>query len=130
MQLRIARHTERLEEVVAFYRDGIGLPEIGSFRDHAGYHGVFLAVPGTAAHLEFTAEGSHGAPATHPETLLVLYAGDAQAVDAVMQRRPPVRSTAATRSSPARSRSHERDGHAGRSEPRKAARNRARPSPR
>jgi hypothetical protein len=24
MQLRIARHTERLEEVVAFYRDGIG----------------------------------------------------------------------------------------------------------
>ena len=29
MKLRIARHTERLEEVVAFYRDGIGLPEIG-----------------------------------------------------------------------------------------------------
>jgi len=31
MQLRIARHTERLDEVVGFYRDGIGLTEIGDF---------------------------------------------------------------------------------------------------
>ena len=45
MQLRIARHTERLEEVVAFYRDGIGLPEIGSFRDHAGYDGCSSPYP-------------------------------------------------------------------------------------
>ena len=37
MQLRIARHTDRLDEVVAFYRDGIGLTEIGGFRDHDGY---------------------------------------------------------------------------------------------
>lgn len=29
MQLRVARHTERLDELVAFYRDGIGLTEIG-----------------------------------------------------------------------------------------------------
>jgi catechol 2,3-dioxygenase-like lactoylglutathione lyase family enzyme len=86
MQLRIARHTERLEQLVAFYRDGIGLPEIGSFRDHAGYDGVFLAIPGTDAHLEFTAGGSHGTPSAHPETLLVLYVGDAEAVDAVMRR--------------------------------------------
>ncbi len=47
MELRVARHTERLDEVVAFYRDGLGLPEIGGFRDHDGYDGVFLAVPGT-----------------------------------------------------------------------------------
>jgi hypothetical protein len=40
VQLRIARHTERLDELVAFYRDGIGLTEIGSFRDHDGYSGV------------------------------------------------------------------------------------------
>src|SRR5947209_4238849 len=42
-QLRVARHTERLEELVSFYRDGLGLPEIGGFRDHDGYEGVFLA---------------------------------------------------------------------------------------
>jgi len=83
----MARHTDRLDAVVAFYRDGIGLPVIGDFRDHDGYDGVFLAVFGTAAHLEFTSGGAaHGAPEPHPETLLVLYLGDAAAVDAVVRR--------------------------------------------
>ena len=86
MQLRVARHTERLDEVVGFYRDGIGLIEIGSFRDHDGYDGVFLAVPGTGAHLELTTGGEHGAPAPHPESLLVLYLGAETAVRTVAAR--------------------------------------------
>jgi catechol 2,3-dioxygenase-like lactoylglutathione lyase family enzyme len=86
MQLRVARHTHRLDDLVEFYRDGIGLPEIGGFRDHQGYDGVFLAVPGTGAHLEFTAGGEHGAPVPDPESLLVLYLGDRAAVDAVAAR--------------------------------------------
>jgi hypothetical protein len=73
MQLRVARHTERLQQVVGFYRDGIGLTEVGGFRGHDGYDGVFLAVPGTGAHLELTAGGGHGVAAPHPESLLVLY---------------------------------------------------------
>ena len=76
MKVRIARHTERLDELVRFYRDGIGLPEIGGFRDHDGYDGVFLALPGAGTHLEFTAGGRHPAPEPHPESLLVLYLGD------------------------------------------------------
>jgi catechol 2,3-dioxygenase-like lactoylglutathione lyase family enzyme len=86
MQLRIARHTRRLDAMVAFYRDGLGLPEIGGFRDHAGYDGVFLDVPGTGAHLELTAGGPHGPPSPHPETLLVLYLGDDDAVGRVLAR--------------------------------------------
>jgi catechol 2,3-dioxygenase-like lactoylglutathione lyase family enzyme len=86
VELRVARHTERLDEVVAFYRDGLGLPEIGGFRDHDGYDGVFLAVPGTGAHLELTAGGGHGAPVPHPESLLVLYLGDDEAVRAAAER--------------------------------------------
>jgi catechol 2,3-dioxygenase-like lactoylglutathione lyase family enzyme len=86
VQLRVARHTDRLEAVVAFYRDGLGLPEIGGFRDHDGYDGVFLAVPGTEGHLEFTSGGEHNAPQPHPESLLVLYLGDREAVDAVAAR--------------------------------------------
>ena len=86
MQLRVARHTERMGEVVAFYRDGIGLTEVDGFRDHDGYDGVFLAVPGTGAHLELTAGGSHGAPAPHPESLLVLYVGDAEVVQTIAAR--------------------------------------------
>jgi catechol 2,3-dioxygenase-like lactoylglutathione lyase family enzyme len=86
MQLRVARHTERLDEVVAFYRDGVGLTEIGRFHDHDGYDGVFLAMPGTGAHLELTAGGEHGAPQPHPESLLVLYLGDDEAVRSVAAR--------------------------------------------
>jgi catechol 2,3-dioxygenase-like lactoylglutathione lyase family enzyme len=86
VQLRVARHTERLAEVVAFYRDGLGLVELGGFRGHAGYDGVFLEVPGTGAHLELTSGGAHAAPEPHPESLFVLYLGDRAAVDAAAAR--------------------------------------------
>src|SRR5262245_38898784 len=86
MDLRAARHTERLKEVAAFYRDGLGLPEIGRFHDHDGYDGVFLQIPGSGAHLELTSGGRHGAPEPHPETLLVLYLGNEEAVRATLER--------------------------------------------
>jgi catechol 2,3-dioxygenase-like lactoylglutathione lyase family enzyme len=86
LEVRFARHTERLEEVVRFYRDGIGLPKIGRFEGHDGYDGVFLALPGTRAHLELTSGGAHGAPAPHPETLIVLYLGSREAVEDVLAR--------------------------------------------
>ena len=85
-QLRVARHTERLDEVVRFYRDGLGLAEIGGFQDHDGYDGVFLEVPGSGAHLEFTSGGELGAPTPHPESLLVLYLGDEDAVAEIAGR--------------------------------------------
>jgi len=86
MEVRFARHTTRLPELLRFYRDGLGLTEIGGFRDHDGYDGVFLALPGTRAHLEFTAGGAHGAPAPHPESLLVLYLGGRENVEAALAR--------------------------------------------
>jgi catechol 2,3-dioxygenase-like lactoylglutathione lyase family enzyme len=86
VQLRVARHTERLDALVRFYRDGLGLTELGGFDDHDGYEGVFLEVPGTGAHLELTAGGVHVAPVPHPESLLVLYLGDDRAVRAVADR--------------------------------------------
>ena len=86
MDLRIARHTDRLDAVVDFYRDGLGLPELGGFRDHDGYDGVFLEIPATGAHLEFTSGGDDAAPEPHPESLLVLYVGDEQALQAIAAR--------------------------------------------
>jgi catechol 2,3-dioxygenase-like lactoylglutathione lyase family enzyme len=88
MQVRIARHTDRLEEVVHFYRDQLGLLERGRFEAHAGYDGVFIDLPGTNAHLEFTTGGAHSAPAPHPESLLVLYLGSWDAVRAAAGRVP------------------------------------------
>ena len=81
MQVRVARQTGQLNAVVAFYRDGLGLPEIGHFTGHDGYSGVMLDLPGTGAHLEFTATEHVVPPAAHVEDLLVLYLGNQDEVD-------------------------------------------------
>jgi catechol 2,3-dioxygenase-like lactoylglutathione lyase family enzyme len=86
MQVRFARHTGRLEEVVRFYRDGLGLPELGRFEGHDGYDGVFLDLPGTGAHLELTSGGDGGVPVPHEESLLVLYVGDREAIEEMCRR--------------------------------------------
>jgi catechol 2,3-dioxygenase-like lactoylglutathione lyase family enzyme len=92
MKLRVARHTDDLDRLVAFYRDRVGLPVIGGFTDHDGYDGAFLDIPGTGAHLEFTSGGGHPATPPHPESLLVLYFDDEASLAAVAERigAPPV----------------------------------------
>lgn len=75
--LRIARPTERLAEVVRFYRDGLGFEVVGSFEDHGGFDGVMLGLPGLAYHLEFTRQRGHEAGrAPTEENLLVFYLPD------------------------------------------------------
>lgn len=76
MEVHIARQTGQLDEVVAFYRDGLGLPEIDRFADHDGYTGVMIGLPGTRTHLEFTATDHTPPPTPHDESLLVLYVGE------------------------------------------------------
>lgn len=78
-QVRIARPTDRLEPVVAFYRDGLGLPEVCRFADHEEYDGVMLGLPGNTYHLEFT-QHRRGSPCPAPsrDNLLVLYVPDAK----------------------------------------------------
>jgi catechol 2,3-dioxygenase-like lactoylglutathione lyase family enzyme len=73
-QVRIARPTDRLAEVVRFYGDALGLEQIASFEGHAGYEGVMLALPGRRDHLEFTHHQS-GSPCPAPtkDNLLVFY---------------------------------------------------------
>ena len=86
-QVRVARPTDRLEAVVSFYRDGLGLAELFRFDDHDGYNGIMLGLPGTAYHLEFThhAEGSPGQAPTG-DNLLVLYFDGQDAVRQVARR--------------------------------------------
>ena len=84
--VRVARQTDRLADVVAFYCDVVGLPVIGTFEDHDGYDGVMLGLPGEAVHLEFTTRdiGSPGEPGA-ADDLLVLYV-DAATIDRVAGR--------------------------------------------
>jgi catechol 2,3-dioxygenase-like lactoylglutathione lyase family enzyme len=86
LRVRIARQTSRLDAVVTFYRDRLGLPEIGRFTGHDGYDGVMLDLPGTGTHLEFTATAHMDPPQPHVESLLVLYLGDRRRVDALVAR--------------------------------------------
>jgi catechol 2,3-dioxygenase-like lactoylglutathione lyase family enzyme len=87
VQVRVARPTDRLEEVVRFYRDGLGLEVIGSFSGHAGYDGVMVGLPGRACHLEFTShEDGSPCPAPTRDNLLVFYVPDRAARDGVVAR--------------------------------------------
>lgn len=80
VQVRVARPTVRLQDVVRFYRDGLGLRIIGSFEGHAGYSGVMLGLPDRSYHLEFT-EHVDGSPCPAPskDNLLVFYLPDGEA---------------------------------------------------
>ncbi len=74
VQMRIARPTDQLEKVIAFYEKGLGLKRIGEFWEHNEFNGVMYGMPDANVHLEFT---SHRAgtpcPAPTKDNLLVFY---------------------------------------------------------
>lgn len=81
LRFRVARPTNRLRLVRDFYGDGLGLTELGSFRDHDGYDGVVIGTPGKDYHLEFT-QHTTGDPCPAParDNLLVFYLPDQHSV--------------------------------------------------
>jgi catechol 2,3-dioxygenase-like lactoylglutathione lyase family enzyme len=85
--VRVARPTDRLEECVRFYRDALGLVELGGFHDHDGYDGVMLGLPDSSVHLELTSHvAGSPCPAPTADNLLVLYLPDRDSVDAAAAR--------------------------------------------
>lgn len=75
--LRIARPVSDLDRTLRMYVEGLGLRELGGFRDHDGFDGVMLGEPGAGHHLEFTVCRHHPVqPAPTPEDLLVVYIPD------------------------------------------------------
>ena len=75
--LRIARPTDNLLAVIAFYRDGLGFEVLYEFQDHDGFDGVMLGHHKSAYHLEFTRKnGHHVGRAPTDDNLLVFYLPD------------------------------------------------------
>lgn len=73
MEFRLARHTNRLEEIIDFYTNALGFNILGDFQAHDGYDGVFIGLPDGNWHLEFT---STNEPVNHhfdEDDLLVFY---------------------------------------------------------
>lgn len=76
-QLRIARPTDDLNALLAFYRDGLGLTLLFRFEDHEGFDGVMLGRKGCPYHFEFThAKGHQAGRAPTQDNLVVFYMPD------------------------------------------------------
>ncbi len=86
-QVRIARPTDKLSEVIRFYTEGLGLTKLGGFEGHDGYDGVFIGLPGASYHLEFTARAAGSpCPAPSEDNLLVLYIPNPTLIERIAQR--------------------------------------------
>jgi catechol 2,3-dioxygenase-like lactoylglutathione lyase family enzyme len=94
--LRVARPTDDIDAVLAFYQGGLGLELLYRFEGHDGFDGVMLGGRGAPWHLEFTrAEGHAAGRAPTQDNLLVLYLPDRAEWAAAVQRmraagHPPV----------------------------------------
>ena len=87
VQFRIARPTDQLERVVAFYSDGLGLPMIYSYMDDADYDGVMFGLPSRDYNLEITQHRGDGpCPTPPPDNLLVFYILDRSAIEQTVAR--------------------------------------------
>lgn len=85
--LRIARPTDSLEALLPFYRDGLGLSVLGHFKDHAGFDGVMLGLPGAPYHFEFTHQRGHTAGrAPTQDNLVVFYLPEREGWEAAVSR--------------------------------------------
>ncbi|MCY8986153.1 VOC family protein [Bacillus atrophaeus] len=74
-QVRIARPTGQINQMIRFYEEGLGLKRIGGFSQHNGYDGVMFGLPHAQYHLEFTqhTEEASTSPVPHADSLLVFY---------------------------------------------------------
>lgn len=85
--LRVARPTDRLDEVVHFYTEGVGLTVLGSFENHEGFDGVIIGVAAEPYHLEFTRKRGHQVGrAPTKDNLLVFYLPSAEEWQAAVDR--------------------------------------------
>ncbi|HIE0648839.1 TPA: VOC family protein [Serratia marcescens] len=75
--LRIARPTDRLQEIATLYCRGLGFERLGEFVDHQGFDGIMIGHPQHAYHLEFTQHrGVRVGQAPTQDHLLVFYLPD------------------------------------------------------
>lgn len=88
VQVRVARPTRSLQNLIKFYCEGLGLQVINSFTAHAGYSGVMIGLPDRNYHLEFTEHEASQAdyPPPSRDNLLVFYIPDGASVERTRER--------------------------------------------
>ena len=85
VEVRVARPTDRLADVVEFYCGDLGLPELYRSTDDDGYQVVMVGLPGEKYHLEFTSHinGSPGRAPTDENLLVFYFATEAQMLNVI-----------------------------------------------
>jgi catechol 2,3-dioxygenase-like lactoylglutathione lyase family enzyme len=86
MKFRSARHTDNRQPIISFYRNVLGLEILGDFKDHDGYDGVFLGIPGAGWHLEFTTSAERADHKPDDDDLLVFYPASAEEYESIIKR--------------------------------------------
>ncbi|MCP3027202.1 VOC family protein [Halobacillus sp. A5] len=81
--MRLARPTNKLEEMRTFYEKVLGLEKIGEF-NHNGYHGLLIGLPDQKVHLELLqSDHDFNTVAPNDDHLLVFYLHTIEQVEAV-----------------------------------------------
>ncbi len=86
MQFRVARHTNKIEEISEFYTKIIGLEILGDFKNHSNYDGIFIGKPYKDWHLEFTTTHEEVNHQFDEDDCLVFYPESQYEYDAIIER--------------------------------------------
>lgn len=73
MVLRVARHTNNLEKMEAFYVNILGFERLGGFQNHNNYDGIFIGKSGLDWHFEFTESNEKANHHFDEDDVVVLY---------------------------------------------------------
>jgi catechol 2,3-dioxygenase-like lactoylglutathione lyase family enzyme len=73
MKVRIARHTDDLEKIEAFYSAVLGFERLGGFQNHNNYDGVFIGKADLDWHFEFTKSLSKANHVFDEDDVFVIY---------------------------------------------------------
>ena len=84
MIFRYARHTDKLEPLIEFYTQVIGLENLGGFKNHSTYDGVFLGNKNSNWHLEFTTSNDLAEHSFDEDDLLVFYVDSKKEMDTIV----------------------------------------------
>ena len=86
MTFRVARHTNNLEAIKAFYITILGFQELGSFINQEEYDGIFIGQPNENWHLEFTQSTDIAQHTFDEDDILVFYPTSEIEYDAIVNR--------------------------------------------
>lgn len=86
MKLRVARHTDNLETIRAFYTEVLGFKLLGHFENHDSYDGIFIGNPESDWHFEFTQSADKTAHVADEDDITVLYPETRQQYEHFLER--------------------------------------------